>query len=91
MKRPKEPRTFKYPRLYWQPMGPSFTGRLRILYPDRPPEWALNEILGFNTFGVVWDNGPCCWFQTVKTQLEDMHQFDRDIKNPKAVFLGEIK
>ncbi len=52
---PKEPRAFKYPRVYYTDDG---TGTIRILYPDGRSERMINHL-----DAVFGENGPVapCW------------------------------
>lgn len=75
MKRIKEPKTFKRPRLYYQPANSERemyrdkdqlsvydTGRLRIIYPDGKAEWfsLQNDFTGDWWHDPEWEK-PCWW------------------------------
>jgi len=65
MKRPKEPRNFKYPRIYYQE-GLSFLSmvkgpRVRIFYPNGDTDWAT---IADHYCGNVLPLGPDYLFET---------------------------
>lgn len=95
MRRPKEPKTFNYPRLYFQ-IGfyKGYRGRLRIVYPDGTAEfsWAL-------AMKNPWGGTPC-WLKypyrgqlvsTGEKALKLMRRYDKKVGFPAAEFVGEIK
>jgi hypothetical protein len=58
---PKEPRTFNYPRMYYQPGTDESTlavagSRVRIIYPDGRAEWCL---LSSMKPSHEWADGRC--------------------------------
>lgn len=76
-KPPKEPKTFKHPRLYWRDDG----DKLRILYPDGTTDWYadFNGRWIFNTIKC----DPIKESQAIKF-------WDRAF-GYKTIFLGEIR
>lgn len=103
MKPPKEPKSFKWPRLYWTPWNKRGVAQMRIIYPDkRPPErtaWhpgirELDEVFDYN--GLLL---PCCWHPsfygdgsewTPKRNLIELKTFCK-FKKQECIFIGEIK
>lgn len=97
MKKPKEPRAWKYPRLYYQ-SAPSYYNRerIRIIYPDGKSEWVDNVSDPDLVYRPCWagwkdrvdDYGKN---KTPFLALKAMRTYDRTFDWPKADFLGEIK
>ncbi len=55
MRAPKEPKTWKRPRLYFQEANDNDESRIRIIYPDGKSEWMVGSD--------QWENGAnaTCW------------------------------
>ncbi len=104
MKPPKEPKTFKYPCMYYQPgmradawalSGP----RIRIIYPNGKVEWACCNKLKDSSFHPMMKHtfsSRACYMDNIKAHsgertLALMRQFDRQNSFPPAEYLGEIR
>ena len=106
MKPPKEPKTWKRPRLYYQPTNHIMTSRIRIIYPDGSSEWMQDCYWEEGSYGPCWatdrvtTNGPefpgqrASGFygkhKTPRAALVAMRTYD-EIKDWKpAIFCGEL-
>lgn len=94
MRQPKEPKTFKYPRLYARIVedGSECEQRIRIIYPNGDAEW--EDMTHF----CLWHDP--CWNKTYHNKklsqdgneaVSYMKQYDAKSYRYKTVFLGEIK
>ena len=87
MKKPKEPKIFKWPRMYATFHGPNPKYcRLRIIEPDGTCTWYPTH---------YHENGflSCCWARkglSPKQQIKRMKEHDKLTKG-KTIFIGEIK
>lgn len=95
MREPKEPKTFKYPRLYMgirYPCSEDFF-RLRIIYPDNTAEWTNAKLsLWHEELGDDWTDLPC-WYSkenSLRGNIQNMKNYDDNIYR-ETIFLGEIK
>lgn len=90
----KEPKDFKYPRLYYQEttyIGYARLiagGRLRIIYPNGKAEYQVHQKSN------RWID--TCWsdfghLRTAECSLKNMRKYDKKMKWKKAIFIGEIK
>lgn len=99
MKPPKEPKSFKYPRLYWRPMKHehSFIATLVIIYPKgrRTTERTAfhNQDASVQFFNINGNCLPACWDEDWFTPEERVLRLKEYAQNHgiKTIFLGEIK
>lgn len=100
MKPPKEPKSFRHPRIYtrtWYRDGTAgqylgaASAEVIIIYPDgRAPERTRTN--GADSFRIFEGARPC-WFKqgtTPEQQVQTMKKFAWDI-GFKRIFVGEIK
>lgn len=102
IKAPKEPKTFKHPRIYLRPdfddsNGDSPVCELLIIYPKRRGDiwgYALSERPSMVTHLFEGEGLEACWdygqFDSPHSAVRAMKKFARS-KGHKTVFIGEIK
>lgn len=90
MKQPKEPKIFKWPRIYYGRSHEKDDDRVRIIYPDvRCSEFYYVSL--DVSFGYYWTT-PCwysCLYDSFKN-IEAMKKYDKE-SGLKTIFIGEIK
>jgi hypothetical protein len=92
-KPPKEPKTFKHPRLYWREDGEEeYWQRLRIIYPNGDAEWGCGA---YFWYGSCWASRTPCWADPKKIKngheaVRLMKGYDRQC-GYETIFLGEIR
>lgn len=99
MKRPKEPKTFKYPRIYARPEANSDShvnvSSMIIVYPDgRPAERMYIDIEYILSRDASDDWHIACWNQnrdmTPQRQVDVLKAYARQF-GYETIFIGEIK
>lgn len=102
MRKPKEPKTFKYPRLYWSPdcHEPEIfdVAELRIIYPDGSTDRVMSTD---SMFGEPYFlKNTCCWDlqqdkleELVQNPLEQLDRLKEHClrEGASCIFIGEIK
>lgn len=97
VKAPEEPKSWNYPRLYFQSTSIAKADRIRIIYPNGQSEW-LSDGDANEKCTPCWAGYTSCkdgvyvWVcESPGIALEQMRRYDRLQKWPPSVFLGEIK
>jgi len=93
MKPPKEPKTWKRPRLYYQPTCDVDRSRIRIIYPDGRSEWNSSGYHVEISFPPCWSEGIIGEYgknETPQAALKAMRVHDRDCGYKPAIFCGEL-
>lgn len=103
MSRPKEPKKFLYPRVYFQPTKYiTYSNRIRIIEPSgkcswigegleyfHPPCWAADSVKNLDRWFYFPNNDGFC--DSGKEAVRLMKKYDRAIGYRRAIFIGEIR
>lgn len=107
MKELKEPKEFRYPRVYVQdgllhhPNSYTCGARIRIVYPNGKVEWMSDARAKLNLLS-LWRNSCYAYqklfrapdrrkFKSGSEAVKAMRKYDQEEGFPLAIFAGEIK